>query len=51
LARRPVGKRLVGRSRHRWEDIIKIDLKDVGNNGVEGPVVALVNTVMNLLIP
>ena len=28
----PVGKRLLGRPRHRWEDNIKMDLKEIGIN-------------------
>jgi hypothetical protein len=28
--RKPDGKTPLGRSRHRWEDNIKIDLQDVG---------------------
>jgi hypothetical protein len=27
---KPRGKRLLGRYRHRWEDNIKIDLKNIG---------------------
>jgi hypothetical protein len=29
LVRKPVGKRLLGRPRHRWEDIIKSDIQEV----------------------
>jgi hypothetical protein len=28
----PMGKRPVGRSRHRWEDSIRMDLKELGIN-------------------
>jgi hypothetical protein len=28
--RKPEGKRPLGRSRHRWEDDIKMDLQEVG---------------------
>jgi hypothetical protein len=27
---KPEGKRLLGRSRHRWVDNIKIDLREIG---------------------
>jgi len=30
---RPVGKRPLGRPRHRWEDNIKIDLREIGIDG------------------
>jgi hypothetical protein len=33
LVGRPKGKRPLGRSRHRWEDNIKIDLREIGING------------------
>jgi hypothetical protein len=67
LVGRPTGKRPLGRPRHRWEDNIKMDLREIGINGVNwillaqdrvlwscGPVVlwwAFVNMVMNLRIP
>jgi len=28
------GRRLMGRPRHKWENDIKIDLREIGNNGV-----------------
>jgi hypothetical protein len=28
----PTGKRPLGRPRHRWEDNIRIDLKEIGTN-------------------
>jgi hypothetical protein len=31
---RPEGKRPLGRPKHRWEDSIKMDLKETGLNGV-----------------
>jgi hypothetical protein len=32
---RPEGKRPLGRPRHRWEDNIKMDLQEVGGDGVD----------------
>jgi hypothetical protein len=53
------GKRLFGRPRRRWEDNIKMGLKEVGCGGMDWIDVtqdsdrwrAFVNAVMNLLIP
>ena len=28
----PAGKRLLGRPRHRWDNIIRMDLKEIGIN-------------------
>jgi hypothetical protein len=33
LVGKPEGKRPLGRSRHRWDDNIKIELQDVGWGG------------------
>jgi hypothetical protein len=33
LVGRPEGKRPLGRPRRRWEDNIKIDLRDIGTYG------------------
>jgi hypothetical protein len=33
LVRRPKGKRPLGRPRHRWEDNIKMDLRETMING------------------
>jgi hypothetical protein len=33
LMGRPEGKRPVGRPRRRWEDNIKVDLKEIGIDG------------------
>jgi hypothetical protein len=33
LIGRPVGKRLLGRPRRRWEDYIKMDLRETGIDG------------------
>jgi hypothetical protein len=35
LVGRPEGKRPLGRPRHRWEDNIKMDLREIGINGVK----------------
>jgi hypothetical protein len=35
LVRKPEGKRPLGRPRRRWEDDIKMDLKEVGRGGVD----------------
>ena len=32
LTGKPTGKRPLGRSRHRWEDRIRMDLKEIGVN-------------------
>jgi len=34
LVRKPEGKRPLGRSRRRWEDNIKVVLKEVGGGGM-----------------
>jgi len=34
LVGKPEGKRPLGRPRHRWEDNIKMDLKEVGFGGM-----------------
>ena len=58
LVGKPEGKRPLGRPRRRWEDNIKMDLREVG--GVEDWMElaqdrdrwrALVNTVTNLRVP
>jgi hypothetical protein len=53
------GKRPLGRPRHRWEDNIKMDLKEVESEGMDWIELAqdkdrwrtLVNAVMNLPFP
>jgi hypothetical protein len=51
-------KRPIGRPRPRWEDNIKVDLKEIRWNGVDWNDLeerdwwrTLVNIVMNLLVP
>jgi hypothetical protein len=59
LVGRPKGKRSLGRPRRRWEDNIKMDLREIGFDGVNWIQLAqdrvqwraFVNTVMNLLVP
>ena len=56
---KPVGKRPLGRPRHRWEDNIKMELQEVGCGGMDWNELAqdrdrwlaLVNAVMNLQVP
>jgi hypothetical protein len=59
LVGRPEGKRPLGRPRRRWEDNIKMDLREIGIDGVNWIRLAqdrvqwraFVNTVMNLRVP
>jgi hypothetical protein len=59
LVGRPEGKRPLGRPRRRWEDNIKLDLRDIGIDGAnwirlaQGRVQkrAFVNTIMKLRVP
>jgi hypothetical protein len=59
LVGRPEGKRSLGRPRHRWEDNIKMDLREIQIDEanwirlVQDMVRwrAFVNTVMNLKVP
>jgi len=59
LVGKPEGKRPLGRSRHRWEDNIKMDLQEVGYGGMGWIQLAedrdrwraLVNAIMNLQVP
>jgi hypothetical protein len=56
---RPEQKRPLGRPRHRWEDNIRMELREIRWEGVEWMHLAqdghqwrgLVNTVMNLRVP
>jgi len=56
LVGKPEGKRLLGGSRYRWEDNIRIDLGEIGWESVDWIHLAqdreqwraLVNTIMNL---
>jgi hypothetical protein len=59
LVGRPEGKRPLGRPRRRWEDNIKLDLREIGINGANWFQLAqdrvhwraFVSTVMNLRVP
>jgi hypothetical protein len=59
LVGRPEGRRQLGRPRRRWEDNIKMDLREIGFGDVDwihwaqdrDRRRALVNTVMNLRVP
>jgi hypothetical protein len=56
---RPEGRRPLGRPRRRWEDNIKMDIREVGWEGMNWIELtqdrdrwrALVNAVMNLRVP
>jgi hypothetical protein len=58
LVRKPEGKRPLGRVRRRWVDNIKMDLREIGWEGVNWIDLAqdrdqwraLVNTVMNIRV-
>jgi hypothetical protein len=59
LAGNPDGKRPLGRPRRRWDDDIKMDLKEIGWGDMDWIDLAqdrdqwraLVNTVMKLRVP
>jgi hypothetical protein len=59
MVRKPEEKRPLGRPRHRWVDNIKMDLKEIGWDGMVWIELAqdrdqwraVVNTVMNLRVP
>jgi hypothetical protein len=58
LVGRPEGKRPLGRHTHRWDDNIKMDLREIGIDGANWIRLAqhrvqwraFLNTLMNLLI-
>jgi len=59
LVVKPEGRRPLGRSGHRWEDNIRMDLREIGCEGVDWMHLAegrdqwqaLVKTVMNCQVP
>jgi hypothetical protein len=59
LVEKPEGKRPLGRPRCRWVDNIKMDLREIGWDGVDWNDTAqardqwraLLNTVLNLRVP
>jgi hypothetical protein len=59
LVGKPEGKRPLGKPRRRWENIITMDLREIGWGGMDCIDLAqdrdqwrvLVNTVMNLWVP
>jgi hypothetical protein len=59
LVERPEGRRALGRPRRRWEENIKMDLRDVGWEGVHWIDMAqdrdrwraVVSAVMNFRVP
>jgi hypothetical protein len=59
LVERPEGKRPLGRPRRRWEDNIKMELREIGIDGANWIQLAqdrvqwqaFVNMVMNLRVP
>jgi hypothetical protein len=59
LVGKPEGKKPMGKPRHGWVDNIKMDLRDIGCDGMDWVDVAqdrnqwmaIVNTVMSLRIP
>jgi hypothetical protein len=59
LEGKPEGKRPLGRPRHRWEENMKMDLREIGWGDMDWIRVAqvrdqwkdLVNMVMNLRVP
>jgi hypothetical protein len=59
LVGKPEGKKPLGRPRRRWVDNFKMDLREIGWDGMDGMYLAqdrnqwrvLVNTVMNLRVP
>jgi hypothetical protein len=59
LVGKPEGRRPLGRPRHRWVDSIKMDVREIGWDGIDWIDLAqdrdqwraFVNTIMNLWVP
>jgi hypothetical protein len=59
LLERPEGKRPLGKPRRRWEDNIKVDVRDIGRDIMDLVDLAqdrdqwraVMNTIMNLRVP
>jgi hypothetical protein len=59
LVRKPEGKRLLGRPRHRWKDNVRIHFREIGWEGVDWMHMvedrdqwqAVMNVVMNFWVP
>jgi hypothetical protein len=57
--RKPEGRRLLGRPKRRWEDNIRMDLREIEWDGMDYIIItqdrdqwwALANMVMNLWVP
>ena len=50
LTGRPTGKRLLGKPRHRWEDNIRMDLKEIDINSRNWDWRALVNATVSFRV-
>jgi hypothetical protein len=50
LVGKPEGRIPLGRPRRRWEDGVRMDLREIGWEGVEWTQLALVNALMNLRV-
>jgi hypothetical protein len=59
LVEKPKRKRPIGRPKHRWVDNIRLDLGEIGRDGMDwidvthdrDQLMALVNMVVNLRVP
>ena len=51
LTGRPTGKRPSGRPRRRWEDNIRMDLKEIGIDTRNWVDIGILNAALNLRIP
>jgi hypothetical protein len=51
LVEKPEGKRTQERPRHRWEDNIKMDLRELGCGGMDWVELALDREIWQALVP